>query len=235
MVDRINSSPQSLQMSPMEQATQPSIVGQLHGQEVIEEKDIASLVHDSLEEVGFEISEQMKSVDVQEVVVEDLAARIEERIKKLTRLKDQVESTRGQLDPAKLSKLLKALQQGGKPSGEDVRKGVAEQLADVTDQYAALDDLKEQLGHRAGHALLRKQAAQGRHHVQGHVRVRALVHRQPARGVQRPEVDHALADPARQHLLPDPGGDVHQLFPFRGPHLDTRPHVRPPAQGEIPS
>lgn len=156
MVDRIDSSPQSLQMSPMEQAAQPSIVGQLHGQEVIEEKDIASLVHDSLEEVGFGISEQIESVDVQEVVVEDLSARIEERIKKLTRLKDQVESARGRLDPAKLSKLLKALQQGGKPNGEDVRKRVAEQFADVTDQYAALDDLQQQLGHGAGDDDLRR-------------------------------------------------------------------------------
>jgi type III secretion protein W len=157
MVDRIDATPRPLQTDPLARAAQPAIVGKLRGQEVVEERDIASLVQDSLEEVGFSVSEQVESVDVQEVVVEDLSARIEDRIKKISRLKERIETARSRLDPAKLRELLKTLKQGGQQqSGDDVRKMVAERFADVTDQYAALDDLLDQLGHGQGSRELRR-------------------------------------------------------------------------------
>lgn len=146
MVDRIDATPQRLQAEPLQRAAQPSIVGRLRGQEVIEEKNIASLVQDSLEEIEFQASEQFESVDVEEVVVEDLSAQIEERIKKRLRLKDKIDGARGRLDPVKLRELLQSLRGGDKDGGSDPREKVAELFADVTDQYAALDDLQQNLG-----------------------------------------------------------------------------------------
>lgn len=145
-----------LQPSPLERASTPKIVGKLRGQEVIEEKDIASLVKDSQEEVGFAVSEQLDSVDVEEVVVEDLAANIEERIKKQVRLKDKIQSARGRLNPQKLQKLLKSLLEGGKQTPGDIRKALADEFADVTDQFAALQDLREQLGRGSGNDDLKQ-------------------------------------------------------------------------------
>mgnify|MGYP001098143296 CR=1 FL=1 len=156
MVDRIDSTPQMLQPSPLEKDANPSIVGRLRGQEAIEEEDIASLVQDSLEEVGFSVSEQLDTVDVDEVVVEDLAANIEERIKKQTRLKDKIQNARGRLNPQKLQQLLKTLMQGGKQSAGDIRTALADAFADVTDQFAALQDVREQLGREPGNDDLKQ-------------------------------------------------------------------------------
>lgn len=156
MVERVGQGPglQHVGQSVAEQAD--AAVGRLRGEAVIHEKSIESLVEDSLEEVTFSVAEQIESVDVEEVEVEDLSAAIEDRIKKISKLRDQFAQARDRLDPAKLRQLLAALRAKGAKDGDDVLGDLGEHFSDPTDQYAALEALLEEVGRGRGERELKR-------------------------------------------------------------------------------
>ena len=130
--------------------------GGLRGETVIEQRSIQSLVMDSLEEVTFSMSDQIQSVDVEEVAVEDISVELGDKIKKYERLRDDLDKARGGLSPDKLRKILAALRSSG--GSENALQQVAEQFEDPTDQFLALEAVMERLSRERGDRELKKAA-----------------------------------------------------------------------------
>jgi type III secretion protein W len=163
MVARVGQNPdlQNLQQTAFDSSD--GSVGQLRGEAVIKERSIQSLVHDSLEELTFQASEmsaaeQDESVDVEDVEVEDLSLTLAEKIKKHGKLGNQLQGERGSLNAAQLSKLLAALRARLPTDPDLILRDAGDHFADVTEQYAALEAVLEELGRRHGDRELRKAA-----------------------------------------------------------------------------
>ena len=93
---------------------------------------------------------------MQEVEIEDLSVQIEDRVKKTTKLKDDLDGLRDGLDATKIRQLLAALRGRDGATAEEVLAELGERFGDPTDQYAALDGMLEELGRRRGDRELKK-------------------------------------------------------------------------------
>ncbi|MEM7021563.1 MAG: TyeA family type III secretion system gatekeeper subunit [Pseudomonadota bacterium] len=162
MVERVDQDPQlqGLYQDAIEAGNDPT--GKLRGENVAQQRNAQSLVHDSLEEVGFaasnlySIAEQEESVDVESVEVEDVSVVIADEIKKKTKLRDELTGRRGSLDSAQVQKLLAKLRLQLPISHENILRYIHNEYGDVTDQYAALDAVIRELARKRGDRELKK-------------------------------------------------------------------------------